>query len=225
AIKIGGTRRGVFFTGLFGGLASSTAVTLQFSRTSRYQTDMAPILATGVLLACGTMFPRMLLVASVMNFELFKPLLGPVLIMSLLTYLPALWYWRSQTLSSTASVSPIKNPLELTTALVFGALLGLIMLLGKALQNWLGEAGVLALAATSGLADADAITLSLARMSLDDLSSRTAVTGIVIAAAVNSMTKGSMAAIIGEGAMGLRVGLPLFFSAACGLAAAWFWVW
>lgn len=34
AIKIGGAHRGIVFTGLFGGLASSTALTLHFSRSS-----------------------------------------------------------------------------------------------------------------------------------------------------------------------------------------------
>lgn len=50
-------------------------------------------------------------------------------------------------------------PLELGTALSFGALLVLVMLLGKALQNRFGETGVLALAAASGVADVDAIAL------------------------------------------------------------------
>lgn len=35
AIKIGGARRGILFTGLFGGLASSTAVTLHLSRLGK----------------------------------------------------------------------------------------------------------------------------------------------------------------------------------------------
>ena len=225
AIKIAGARRGTVFTGLFGGLASSTALTLHFSRMSHRNSALAPMLAMGILLACGTMFPRMVLVASVLNADLFKLLLVPGAVMALLTYVPALLYWRAELHKKTEAVSPLKNPLELKTALSFGLLLALVMLLGKALQNWFGEVGVLALAAASGIADVDAITLSLARMSQDDLVLAIAVTGIVIAAAVNSLVKGGMATFVGGRKIGLRVGLPLLGGAIGGLISVWLWVW
>nr|WP_305909504.1 DUF4010 domain-containing protein [Methylomarinum sp. Ch1-1]MDP4522421.1 DUF4010 domain-containing protein [Methylomarinum sp. Ch1-1] len=224
AIKIGGARRGAVFTGLFSGLASSTALTLHFSRISRRDAALAPILAMGILLACGTMFPRMVLVASLLNPHLFRLLVVPALVMALLSYLPVLFYWRASSHKKTDAVAPIKNPLELKTALSFGLLLMLVMLLGKALQSWFGEAGVLALAAASGVADVDAITLSLARMSQHDLTLRIAVSGIVIAAAINNLIKGGMATFIGGRPMGLRVGLPLLGSAISGLASVWLWV-
>jgi uncharacterized membrane protein (DUF4010 family) len=224
ATKIGGTRRGIVFTGLFGGLASSTAVTLHFSRMSRREPGMAPVLATAILLACGTMFPRMLLVASVINPQLFAPLLTPAAAMALLVYLPSLLYWRSQPNKETDVVSPLRNPLELNTALTFGFLLALVLLLGKALRSWFGEAGVLTLAAASGVTDVDAITLSLARMSEDDLALRIAAIGVVIAASINSLTKGFMATVIGGRNIGFRVGLPLLASATVGSTLAWSWV-
>lgn len=225
AIKIGGTRRGALFTGLFGGVASSTAVTLHFSRMSRRDASVAPVMAMGILLACGTMFPRMLLLSSVLNSDLFKPMLVPATIMALLVYLPALWHWRSQSPITSQATSPLKNPLELVPAVTFGLLLALVLLLGKALQGAFGEAGVLSLAAASGVADVDAITLSLARMSQDDLAVHVAVTGVVIAASVNSVVKAGMAAVVGGRAVGRRVGLPLIFSAVGGVLSTWWWVW
>lgn len=225
AIKIGGSRRGIIFTGLFSGLASSTALTLHFSRIGNQDRSAAPILGIGILLACGTMFPRMLLVASLINPDLLKLLFVPTGVMALLTYLPAVYYWWSQAHIKFHTDSALKNPLELSTALGFGLLLALIMLLGKALQHWGGEAGILVLAAASGIADVDAITLSLARLSQGDLTLRGAVSGIVIAAAINSLVKGGIATIIGGGTIGLRVGLPLLASAIGGLVAVWLWVW
>ena len=213
AIKLAGARRGVVFTGLFGGLVSSTALTLHFSRLSRRDTSLVSMLAMGILLACGTMFPRMVLVASVINPAMFKLLLVPAVVMALLTYLPALGYWQAQSRTQNEA------------ALSFGVLLALVMLLGKALQDSIGEAGVLALSAASGVADVDAITLSLARMSHDNLELRIAVTGIVIAATINSLVKGGMATVIGGRDIGLRVGLPLLASAIGGLVTVRFWVW
>jgi uncharacterized membrane protein (DUF4010 family) len=213
------------FTGLFGGLAASTAVTLHFSRLSQREKAMSLPLSIGILLACGTMLPRMVLVASVVNRELFMLLLVPAAVMAFLVYMPALFYWRAQSHGETENVSLLKNPLELKTALGFGLLLALVMLLGKGLKNMFGEAGVLALAAASGVADVDAITLSLARMSLDDLVARIAVSGIVLAAGINNLVKAGMATVIGGRRIGMRVALPLAASAIGGLLTVWLWVW
>lgn len=226
AIKIGGTHKGALFTGLFGGLASSTATTLHFSRAARNDAAMPSILATGILLACGTMLPRMLLIAVALNTQLFRPLLVPAVVMSLLIYTPALFYWRSSRhMSSDDAGASLSNPLEIKTALSFGALLAMVMFLGKALQAWLGDAGVLMLATASGVADVDAITLSLARMSEGELATRVAATGIVIAAAVNSLVKGGMATVIGGRHVGMQVGIPLLISAVAGMSITWFLYW
>lgn len=223
AIKIGGTKRGVLFVGLFGGLASSTAVTLHFSRMARHDTALSPMLAKGILLACGTMFPRMLLVASLLNNALFQPMFVPIVAMMLVLYLPILGYAKISSPRKTDTYSPFKNPLELSTALSFGALLALVMLLGKTLQNWFGEIGLMALAAASGVTDVDAITLSLARMSLSDLVVSNAVIGIVIAAAVNNLVKAGMATVIGGKTIGFYVGLPLLASTAVGVITSCLW--
>lgn len=221
SIKIGGARKGIIFTGIFGGLASSTALTLHFSRQARHHKAMVPLLSTGILLACGTMFPRMLLVAGVINHELAGPLLLPAVVMSVFAFLPALYFSLSSQPQPVELGTTVKNPLEMKSALGFGLLLALIMLLVKALKTWADDTGVLLLAAVSGITDVDAINLSLARMSQDDLTIRIAVSGIVIAAAANSLCKGGMAAFIGGRETGLRVGLPLLASAVAGLSSAW----
>jgi uncharacterized membrane protein (DUF4010 family) len=119
----------------------------------------------------------------------------------------------------------VQNPLELLPAISFGGLLAIIMLFAEALRHWLGDTGVMALAGISGLADVDAITLSLSRMSQGDLITTVAATGIVIAAAVNSIVKGFLAASVGGRALGIKVGLPLLVAAAAGLLATQLFVW
>ncbi len=226
ALKLVGVRKGALLTGLLGGLVSSTALTLSFSRLARQETVLTPVLATGILLACGTMFPRMLLVASLLNPAMFASLWLPVLLMALITYAPALGYWfmEKKHLAAEPRVQ-LHNPLELGTALLFGVLLAVIMLLGKALQDWVGAMGVLLLAAASGVADVDAITLSVSRLSLNGLNVSTAVFSIVLAAAVNSLVKAGMALSIGGRGVGLRVGVPLLLAAATGIIMAWYqWV-
>ncbi|MEQ6890455.1 MgtC/SapB family protein [Halomonas sp. CS7] len=222
AMRVGGAEKGILFTGLFAGLSSSTALTLHFARLSRQSREIEAMLAAGILVACGTMFPRILIYAAVISPGLLPRLLLPIAVMGLLLYLPALHLWRRHRLALRVdSPTPIQNPLELRTALLFGGLLALIMLLGEWLRDGLGEAGIYLLAAASGMADVDAITLSLTRMSLERIAPATAVLGIIIAAAVNNLFKSGLATAFGTRRLGLRVALPMVASMAAGLALAW----
>ncbi|MDG4812531.1 MgtC/SapB family protein [Hydrogenovibrio sp. 3SP14C1] len=225
AIKIGGAKRGVVFTGLFGGLSASTAVTLRFSQLARKDTRMSAMLSMGVLLACGTMLPRMLLVAGAFNLNLVAMLWLPAMVMALLIYFPVILYWRSKTEKNIDTSSVLTNPLDLKVALVFGGVLVLIMLLSAFLKQTYGDAGILSLAAASGIFDVDAITLSLTRMSQDSLALNITVTGLVIAAASNNFVKATMASFIGGKEMALKVSLPLVVSSLGGLLSVWIWVW
>jgi uncharacterized membrane protein (DUF4010 family) len=220
AVRSAGTRRGLLVTGLAGGIASSTALTLQLSRAARGNEEAVPALASGVLLACGTMLPRMVLVASLLNRSLLEPLLIPALAMGLVVYLPIGLYWHRARHARVDLPSPLKNPFEWRAALGFGALLALIMLLGEALRQAFGERGVIALAAASGVTDVDAITLSLARMSSSELATDVAAFAMILAAAANNAAKGVLAWSLGGRALGLRVGTVLVTSSAIGVAAA-----
>ncbi|MDY6815175.1 MAG: MgtC/SapB family protein [Pseudomonadota bacterium] len=223
AIRVAGARRGILFTSLFAGLSSSTALTLHFARQSARNPGLSPQFATGILIACGTMFPRILVYCFVINRDLLPLLIWPVVIMTALLYGPALFIWRRNSEKLEVSQPTLnQNPLDLTSALVFGLLLTAILLLGEFLKNWLGNAGIYLLAASSGVADVDAITLSLTRMSIDSLAMGTAVVGIVLAAAVNNLVKSGMAWGIGNRRTGLLVGGPMVVSLVAGLAVAWF---
>ncbi|BES72249.1 MgtC/SapB family protein [Marinobacter nanhaiticus D15-8W] len=222
AIRLGGTEKGLLFTSLFAGLSSSTALTLHFSRQSREARDISPVLAAGILLACGTMFPRILVYCALINRDLLPALLWPVVVMAMMLVVPALVIWRMHREGLTvAQPSLTKNPLDLKSALVFGVLLTVILALGEWLRAWLGDAGIYVLAATSGVADVDAITLSLTRMSQISIDAQTAVIGIVLAASVNNIVKSGIALSIGTRALGLRVIVPMLLSLVAGLATAW----
>lgn len=216
AMKIAGARKGIMLTALFAGLVSSTALTLQFSRMARESRKATPLLAAGILFACGTMFPRVLLVAGVINPDLIMLLLSPVLVMMVVVYLPALFLLYRGTQTVPNDVAPPSQPLSLASALSFGALLAVILLLSSALKESVGDTGILILAAVSGIADVDPINLSLSGMSRDGLALEVAVLGIIIAAIVNSALKGAMAGLIGGRALALQAMVPLWVASAIG---------
>lgn len=56
AMRITGAQRGVLWTGILGGLASSTATTLALARYARAQPSLAGAAAAGTLASCGVMF-------------------------------------------------------------------------------------------------------------------------------------------------------------------------
>ncbi|RBW50184.1 MgtC/SapB family protein [Marinobacter sp. F3R11] len=222
AMRVAGTNKGILFTGLFGGLSSSTALTLHFARQARRQSALDPLFATGILIACGTMFPRILVYCFVINRDLLPSLVWPVVVMTILLYVPAFVIWqRNSGTDQVDQPTPGQNPLDLKSALVFGALLTAVLLLGDFLENWLGDTGIYVLAATSGIADVDAITLSLSRMSNTGLAMDTAVMGIVIAATANNLVKSGMAWVIGNQKTGLYVAGPMLLSLGAGLLVAW----
>src|SRR5690606_21483421 len=77
ATRIAGSRKGILATSLAGGLASSTAVTLSLSRLHS-EVKNTPVVAAGILLACGTMFVRILVVAAVINASILPSLALPM---------------------------------------------------------------------------------------------------------------------------------------------------
>ncbi|OZB08853.1 MAG: hypothetical protein B7X58_13105 [Marinobacter sp. 34-60-7] len=145
-----------------------------------------------------------------------------LLAMTLLLYGPALYLWRVHSRRfQVTQPSLAQNPLDLSSALSFGALLTVVLLLGQFLEDGFGDAGIYALAAASGVADVDAITLSLTRLSNDGLAAHTAVLAIVLAATVNNLVKTGMAWSLGNRQTGLLVAGPMVLSLGAGLLIAW----
>jgi len=221
AMKIAGAEKGVLMTALAAGMASSTALTLHFARLSQKQENMKNLLAAGILTACGTMFPRLVLISSLVNPALFDFLIVPMAVMTVLTLSSAAVIWHKNTDRPPSEVAHLSNPLELKPALFFGAILILVILLGKAAIHFFGDAGLYLLAAVSGIADVDPINLTLSRMSISDLSLNVAVLGIVIAASTNTLLKAALAVFVGSPALGMRVLVPLLIAGIAGLATAW----
>jgi uncharacterized membrane protein (DUF4010 family) len=209
AVKIGGERRGILLAGLAGGVAASTAVALSFSRLARDNPDRAPLLAAGIVLASTTMFPRIVLVVAVLQPALVPAIAWPMALAGIAGVAGAALLARNREVAAGATPLTFRNPFEFGMAVKFGVLLVVIMLLARALEVWLGDAGIYLLAVVSGLADVDAVTLSLARLTGPVLSPELAAAGIVIAALTNTAVKAAIAGGIGGMKLGRPVGLAL----------------
>lgn len=216
AIRIVGFRHGSVLTGVFGGLVSSSALTLNLSRFSRVRPGMQNALAAGILMACGTMFARVLLLTSILNPALFQKLIPALALMCVLTYSIAFLLWKNAREFQGNEEMRLENPFQLGMAIKFGGFLVGILLLSKLLQIYYGDLGAYMLAAASGIADVDPITLSMAQLSKEGLALDVAENAILIAVAVNSLIKSIIAFVIGDKALGFRVGATLALAVIAG---------
>jgi uncharacterized membrane protein (DUF4010 family) len=218
AIKIAGPRIGSLLTGLFGGLASSTALTVSFARMGRESPGMQPLLAAGVALANSTMYVRLWVIVTLLNMEVGR-LLAPVLgVMAALGLVGTYVLWRTRMDEGKPGATALANPFELGTAIKFAALLAVIMLASKVVQAWVGASGLYLLAGLAGLADVDAISISMAQMGGHSSPVVVAVQAITIAVFVNTGVKAALVASLCGGVMARRIALLVTVLVAAGAA-------
>ncbi|MBN2159948.1 MAG: MgtC/SapB family protein [Spirochaetes bacterium] len=201
ATKIIGQRKGIGLTGLLGGLASSTATTIAFSRRSRGD-DVAPAslsCALAVILACSTMFPRVILEVLVVNPALVPKLIAVMGAMAVAGFTFGLFLWRRSGAEKSEEV-PLRNPFNIMPAVQFGLIFAVIVFVTRIVQVFAGDSGIYAVSVLAGLSDVDPITLTMSQISLDDPARLDQATvAITLAAFANTVMKAAMAAFLGSG--------------------------
>jgi uncharacterized membrane protein (DUF4010 family) len=194
-MKILGPSRGINLMGIFGGLASSTATTISFSSASREYPQMSHHYARAVVLASTVMFPRVLFLILVIYPPLALKLIIPFALM-LITGIVFIFFIQKNKLTKEDTIHPeykITNPLKLSTAIKFGLLFALVLVLVEYAQSFLGTSGVYLASFLTGLTDVDAITLSVTRLARNaQLSSDVAGVAVIIAALMNTVSKGAI---------------------------------
>ncbi|MGE5506476.1 MAG: MgtC/SapB family protein [Actinomycetota bacterium] len=219
AIKIAGPRIGSLLTGVFGGLASSTALTVSFARMGKEGPGMQPLLAAGVVVANATMYVRLWAIVTIINPRLGHGL-APVLGTMAAAGLVGAWaLWRRRDEEGRPGAMTLANPFELGMAIKFATLLAAVIVASKLLQGWVGHAGLYLLAAVAGLADVDAMALSMSQMGGRDVPLTVATSAVVIAAFVNTAVKGAIVGGICGGTMARQVAAVMTLVVAAGAGA------
>jgi len=204
AIRFWGARRGVFLSGILGGLVSSTAVTVSLASQSRASSSGGEPLAVGAGLASTVMLVRIAVLTAIVN-PVVLPHLGPFLGAVAAGSILAIAFLMRRTAPGALQDSGLTNPFQLREAIRFGVIFGLVLFLVEAARRYAGSWGIIAASALAGLADVDAITLSLSGMSAHGLPPETAASGIAIAVLANTAAKASYAAWRGSPRFGKDV--------------------
>lgn len=202
-----GSDAGYIVTGLAGGLVSSTALTLEFSRRSRKEPDAATALAFGVIGACTVLIPRVVTLSALLStsvaLRLAQLLWAPALIGAAVTLLG----WRFRKPRADAATQPeLRNPLRLGAAIQMALVFQLAVSGIQFVRGHWGTTGVYATASVLGLTDVDALTMSMSRLD-GGLAAELAASAIAVGILVNTALKLGLSIVLG-GTVFRRVAVP-----------------
>jgi len=214
--------QGTTVAGMLGGLISSTAVTLTFSRQSRDEPERAVPLALGVVGACTVLLPRLLGLAAVLAPALAAALV-PFFLPPLLAGagMVALGFHRRPAVPSVASLPTARNPLRLGAAMLLAAGFQAVLMIMVFMRDHFGVAGVLTSAGVLGLTDMDALTLSMSRLAGQPGQLQLAAVAIAIGVLSNTALKLTVILTLGTARFRRLAGMGLLLLGAASGLGLW----
>jgi uncharacterized membrane protein (DUF4010 family) len=202
AVRVGGPRRGLLFAGTAGALVSSTAVTLTYSRLARTEPELAYEAGVAISASWIVSLLRMTILAVVLAPALLMPLMPAIGAAALVLALTAVGLYHTARNGTGKPELRLENPLELGMAIRFGLMLGLVTAVSKLFAAEIGQMSLLPLAAVTGFADVDPITLSVSQMAGREISLGVAALAVLIAAVTNGIPKLTLAVTLAPAIIG-----------------------
>lgn len=198
-MKIVGTERGISITGVLGGIVSSTATTLSLSTQSKLNPALSRQFAQAIVLASTVMIPRVAIILIVVNAALLPIIALPFAAMLLTGIITVLFLRSGARHVDGADDVDVENPLKISTAVVFGLVFAVVLVIVMLAQEYLGNAGVYIAAMLTGLTGVDPITLSVGRLADQGaLAATVAASAIVIATVMNTAAKVGIVMMVGS---------------------------
>jgi uncharacterized membrane protein (DUF4010 family) len=221
--KFLGPERGLIFTGLLGGLASTTAATTAFAKSARETPELVVTYGRAAVVANAIQFPRIAVILLVINPVFARVAVFPLLMMSLAGLLLSILLakFKVEDPSARHEQIPLKNPFSLWPALKFGVLFTIVMLFSKFGVTTFGNRGILLTSFLGGIVDVDAIAISVGDLvaSRQDISYAQGLQALVLALAANAVLKTVIAFTGGSRAFAWRLlaAFVLMFSVGGGI--------
>ena len=204
-VKFVGSKKGILFTAILGGLISSTAVAWSYASKSVESPELSRKYAAGIIIASAIMFPRLTLLAYIFNNALLTYLVVPFGILTILCLVTSLLLIKRDD-KEPDTIIKLGNPMNLLNAIGFGfiyVLIGFAVFYG---DRFFGENGLYYTALIAGLADTDAITINMAKFSLSGTDLKLASSVIIAATLSNMIVKLGITLIKGSKTAGKLVG-------------------
>jgi uncharacterized membrane protein (DUF4010 family) len=220
--KFLGEEKGLIFTSLLGGLASTTAATVHFAKMDKERPGETIGLWRAFAIANSVQFPRALLIVALVNTDLAALLALPMVVMTLcgVTLSRVLRRWPHKHTSAPAMAPG--NPFRLIPALQFGALFTAIVFVSKAASDRLGTGAFLGTSLLGGLVDVATVIAPAADLiRAHQLSLNSAGIAVLLALASNAALKVVLAALSGTLRFAMLVLASFVYWAIVGAGAWW----
>ncbi len=219
-----GTRLGLPLSGFAGGFVSATATIGAMGSRAKLHPEQRPSCVAASTLANVATIVQLALVLGALS----RPLLGILalpLAASGLTALAAAGFsgfsaWRD----GRDGIAPMKGrPFQPTHALLFVALVSVILFVAAALAHWFGDAGALAAAGAAGFADTHAAAASVAQvLNAGQIDTEVAAFAVLIGFTTNTLGKTVVAFGTGGRSFALHL-LPGLVAMLAAFAAVLLW--
>jgi len=205
-VRFFGEGKGYALAGLLGGLASSTAVALSFSRKARVAPDLARPLAAGIVLASTVLYARGALVLTALDGPLGRYAVPRLAVLFVAGLALSFVLVRRAAPREPGPAVALGNPVELGHALLLAGLFAVVLLLARVAQATLGTAGLWTVGAVGGLVDVDSVAVAAARLREQGLVELPVAAGAYLLATMsNLLFKGGMAAVVGGAPLARQV--------------------
>jgi uncharacterized membrane protein (DUF4010 family) len=218
ALRALGPRFGLPLAGLAGGFVSSAATIGSMGALAKRQPAVLRPAVAGAVLSTMATVVQMGVVLAATSEETLRMLALPLIVAG-----AAALAFGMVAVHRLRSGTGIERPgpgraFDLRGALVFAALLSVVVFMGAAVNDVLGEAGLLGATTLAGFADAHAAGVAAATLVADGkLGAGDAVLPILAGLTSNALTKAIVARVTG----GWRFALPVWAGLVAVLGAAW----
>jgi uncharacterized membrane protein (DUF4010 family) len=223
AYRFFGNKVGVVLGGILGGLVSSTATTVSYSRRTTDQPKLSRVAAVIIATASTILYFRILLEIATVAPRLLWSAAPPILALALVLAVSSiiLWFRRND---EPDEMPPLENPSELKPALVFGVIYAIVLFAVAAVRDSYGNRGLLVVALLSGLTDVDAITLSISQLVNTDRLDESEAWRLIVAASLSNLVfKGAIIGALGHRSLMTKIILPYFVTLVAGAVMVLFW--
>ncbi len=190
---------GALTTAILGGAYSSTATTIVLSRRSKE--EIIPYYFSGsILLSSAIMYLRVFILVFVFNPTLSKKIVVPCFSLFIIGTVSGILFSRikeGKDHKIERKYSP-KNPLDITSAVVFALVFLIVLISTDIFVNLLGSSLIYLLATLLGFSDVDPFIMSMTQTAGKSFTLQVGARAIIIAASSNNILKGIYALIFGE---------------------------
>lgn len=218
-----GARAGTALSALLGGTISSTATTVSYAERAKAGNGVTGTATVVIVIASTVVFARVLLEIAIVVPTASRTAVPPLLVVLTVFALLSSWTW-SRSAQDGGTMPDQSNPTRLGPALIFGIMYGIILLGVAAGKEWFGDQGIYVIAAISGLANMDAITLSTANLTREGRVTPDVLWRVVLVASLANLAfKLAICRVLG-GVTLLRRVLPWYGGGVAGIVLV-LWLW